>query len=85
MVVSPTIWLTGLFFVAFLFIVYWYLDACWVKITASHPLVEKYKEHPGYYEGKKKAVNSLYLLAVVITVVFSSTGIYYLSQVDWIL
>lgn len=85
MVVSPTIWLVGLFFIAFLFIIRWYLDACWVKITASHPLVEKYKEHPGYYEGKKKAVNSLFLLAVVIAVVFSSTGIYYLSQVDWIL
>ncbi|WP_066057480.1 ABC transporter permease [Robertmurraya korlensis] len=83
MIVSPTIWLVGLFFVAFLFIIRWYLDACWEKITASHPLVGKYKEHPGYYEGKRKAVNSLFLIAVVITVVFSSTGIYYLSQVDW--
>lgn len=83
-VVSPTIWLVGLFFIAFLFILRWYLDACWVKITASHPLVEKYKDHPGYYEGKRKAVNSLFLLGIVIAVVFSSTGIYYLSQVVWI-
>lgn len=84
MIVSPTIWLVGLFFVAFLFILRWYLDACWIKITASHPLVGKYKEHPGYYEGKRKAMNSLFLLGIVIAVVFSSTGIYYLSQVDWI-
>lgn len=84
MVVSPTIWLVGLFFVAFLFIMRWYLDACWVKITASHPLVEKYRELPGYYEGKRKAVNSLFLLGIIMAVVFSSMGIYYLSQVEWI-
>lgn len=85
LIVSPNLWLSGFFFAAFLLITNTYLETCWMKITASHPLFEKYKEHPGFYEGKRKAISSLFLLAILITVVFSSTGIYYLNQVERLL
>jgi ABC-2 type transport system permease protein len=69
-VLIPPIWIKVLILLGFLLMMHSWISLIWDKVFSSNPLMKKYKENTAYFSAKKKAVTTMYIVALLILLVF---------------
>lgn len=66
MVIIPAIWLKVLILIAVFIMLNIWIPLVWDNIMKSNPQMKKYRENPAYITGKKRAVNGLFIVVILL-------------------
>ncbi|WP_102274214.1 ABC transporter permease [Cytobacillus massiliigabonensis] len=69
-VLIPPLWIKVIIFFGFLIMMNSWLSLVWNKIAPSNPLSKKYSETDFYFKARKRAVMSLFIIAIILLGIF---------------
>ncbi|WP_204524741.1 ABC transporter permease [Litchfieldia alkalitelluris] len=76
----PPLWIKVVIFLVFLIMMYSWLSVVWDKVFASNAIMKKYKQSDFYFTAKKRAVNGMYISAILFLLIFASVALTILSS-----
>ncbi len=82
LIIIPPIWIKAVILIGFLIMMHSWLSLVWDKIASSNPLTQKYGDTPDYYSARKRAVLSLFIVAIIILAMFVTIVISILSLMN---